>query len=239
MRVWIWAGAMVLAAVPDAVHACSPALQSLHDQFGRHSRVFLGTVRDRVREAVPGQAVYRIVVDEAFKGLPAKGQGPAELEVTVSESEQCGLGKAPKNGRILVFMNEGDVVSQTSGSRLVWREAEQREAHLNPVMDDLFTLRRMLFPKNPEGIVPDEDAALHQALKVLIVVFGRQEVGRQMPFRATYLADAPDPEGRVWRVEGSPDCVRRKADPCRHGAHGVEVNRWSGDAVRMFSVGRP
>ena len=130
-RVWLAAGALLLVALPGTAHACSPALVTLHEQFGRHAQVFLGTVRDRVREAAPGQAVYRIFVDEAFKGLPEKGSRPGELEVTVSESEQCGLGRAAKNGRILVFMNEGDVVNQTSGSRLVWREAEQREADLN------------------------------------------------------------------------------------------------------------
>jgi hypothetical protein len=183
--------------------------------------------------------VVRIVVDEAFMGLPAGGHGPGELEVTLSESEQCGLGKAARNGRILVFMNDGDVVNLTSGSRLVWREAEQKEPHLNPVMDDLVTLRRMLFSKHPEGIVPDEDTALHQALKVLIPVLGRSEVRRQMPFKATYLADAPDPDGRVWRVEAAPDCRSRKADPCRDGGHVVELNRWSGDAVRVYPRGRP
>src|SRR5688572_2188103 len=104
VRVWIAAGALLLVALPDTVHACSPAMLSLHDQFGRHSRVFLGTVTERLREAAPGQAVLRIVVDEAFKGPPAKGQGPGELQVTLSESEQCGMGRAAKNGRILVFM---------------------------------------------------------------------------------------------------------------------------------------
>ena len=56
--------------------------------------------------------------------------------------------QASKNSRILVFMNGGDVVNLTSHSRLIWLEAEQKEANLNPVMDDLVTLRRMLFPKN-------------------------------------------------------------------------------------------
>jgi hypothetical protein len=238
-RVWLAAGALLLVALPGTGHACSPAPLGLHEQFGRHAQVFLGTVRHRVREAAPGQAVYRIFVDEAFKGLPDKGRWPGELEVTLSESEQCGLGRAAKNARILVFMNEGDVVNQTSGSRLVWREAEQKEAHLNPVMDDLVTLRRLLLPTNPAGVVPDEDAALHQALKILLPVLGRAEVARQMPFQATYLADAPDPDGRVWRVEAAPECRSRKPDPCREGGHVVEVNRWSGDVVRVHARGRP
>ena len=98
LRRWLAAAAVLVVALPDDVQACSPALQSLHDQFGRHGRVFLGTVRDRVGDAAPGRAVYRISVDEAFKGLPPKGQGPGELEVTLSETEQCGLGRAAKNG---------------------------------------------------------------------------------------------------------------------------------------------
>jgi hypothetical protein len=138
-----------------------------------------------------------------------------------------------------VFMNDGDVVSTTSGSRLVWREAEQKEAHLNPVIDDLMTLRRMLSPGNREGIVPDEDTALHQALKVLIALHGRAEVARHMPFKATYLANSPDPDGRVWRIEGTPDCGNPKAKACSESSYGVEVNRWSGDVVRVFPAGRP
>ena len=190
---------------------------SLHEQFSKHSRVFLGTVRERIREAAPGQAVYAIFVDEAFKGRRSRprARGRGEIEVTLSESEQCGLGKAARNGRILVFMNEGDVVNATSHSRLVWREAEQKEANLNPVMDDLVTLRRMLLPRNQDGIVPDEDTALHQALKVLIPVLGRAEVSRQMPFKVTYLANGPNPDDRIWRVEGTPDCRNRKAKACR------------------------
>lgn len=237
LRVWLATGALFLVALPDTVQACSPAMLSLHEQFSTHSKVFLGTVRERIREPAPGQAVYAIFVDEAFKGLPGMGKGAGEIEVTLSESEQCGLGKAPKNGRILVFMNEGDVVNATSRSRLIWREAEQKEANLNPVMDDLVTLRRMLSPRNQEGIVPDEDTALHQALKVLIPVLGRAEVSRQMPFKATYLAHGPRSEDRVWRVEGTPDCRSGKAKPCRDGSHGADVNRWSGDVVRVFSGG--
>ena len=239
LRVWLAAGAALLVAAPGAVQACSLAMVSLHEQFDKHSKVFLGTVRERLREPAPGQAMYSISVDEAFKGLPGKGQGAGELELRLSESEQCGLGKAPKNGRILVFMNDGDVVNSTSGSRLVWREAEQKEAHLNPVMDDLVTLRRMLSPGNREGIVPDEDTALHQALKVLIALHGRADVARQMPFKATYLANSPDPDGRVWRIEGTPACRDAKAKACGEGGYGVEVNRWSGDVVRVFPVAKP
>lgn len=63
-----------------------------------------------------GQGVYTISVDEAFKVLSDKdkNQKGAEVVVTLSESEQCGLGKPGMNGRILVFMNDGDVIHTTS-----------------------------------------------------------------------------------------------------------------------------
>ena len=51
-------------------------------------------------------------------------------------------------------MNDGDVVNVTSHSRLIWREAEQKEAHLNPTMDDLVTLRRMIFRKRKVASLP-------------------------------------------------------------------------------------
>jgi len=184
LRVWLAFGAVLLVALPAAVQACSPAMVSLHEQFSKYSRVFLGTVKERVREAAPGQAVYTILVDEAFKGLPGKGSGAGELEVTLSEGEQCGLGKPVKNGRILVFMNEGEVVNATSRSRLIWRA----------------------------------------------------EVSRQMPFKVTWLAGGATPADRVWRVEGTPGCADPQAKPCRVGSHGVDVDRWSGEVVRVFAT---
>jgi len=233
-RFWLTTSAVFLIALPDTGQACSLAQVSLYEQFSKHSRVFLGTVRERIKEPVPGQGVYTIFVDEAFKGLPDKGKGSGEIEVTLSESEQCGLGRPQKNGRILIFMNEGDVVNTTSHSRLIWLEAVQKEANLNPVMDDLVTLRRMLFPKNQKGIAPDEDTALHQALKVLIPVFGRAEVSKQMPFKTTYLANRPNSDDRVWRIKGTPNCPNKKTEPCRNGSYGADVNKWSGNVVRVF-----
>jgi hypothetical protein len=159
-----------------------------------------------------------------------------EMAITLSEAEQCGLGKAEKNGRILVFMNDGDVVNTTSHAWLIWREAEQKEAHLNPVMDDLVTLRRMLLPKHQGGIVPDEDTALHQALKVFIAIFGRTEVSSNMPFTVTYLTERPAAEERVWRIEGTPACSDKKTQQRRLRRYGAEVDRWSGDVVRVFSA---
>ena len=234
-RFWLTTTAAFLVALPDTGLACSPAQVSLYEQFSKHSRVFLGTVRERIKEPVPGQGIYTVFVDEAFKGLPDKGKGSGEIEVRLSESEQCGLGRPKKNGRILIFMNEGDVVNTTSHSRLIWLEAEQKEANLNPIMDDLVTLRRMLFPKNQEGIAPDEDTALHQGLKVLIPVFGRAEVSRQMPFKATFLANRPTSEERVWRIRGTPNCPNKKTEPCRKGSYGADVNKWSGHVVRVFT----
>jgi hypothetical protein len=223
-----------LVALPKMVQACSPAEVSLYEQFTNHSKVFLGTVRGKIKTPAPGQGVYTVFVHEAFKGLPGKGKWGGEIHVTLSENEQCGLGVPKKNGKILVFMNDGDVVNVTSHSWLIWREAEQSEASINPVMDDLVTLRRMLFPKNQEGIVPDEDAAIHQALKVLIPVFGRTEVSKQMPFKATYVANGAKNDDRVWRVEGTPNCAGNKSGRCRTGPYTADVDRWSGDVVRVF-----
>ncbi len=232
-RVWLVAMAVLLATLPGIGQACSLADVSLYEQFGTHSKVFLGTVKERIKDAASGQGLYTIFVDEIFKGLSDKDK--QEMVVTLSETEQCGLGKAEKNGRILVFMNDGDVVNTTSHSLLIWREAEQKEAHLNPVMDDLVTLRRMLFPKHQGGIVPDEDTALHQALKVLIAAFGRTEISSNMPFKVTYRADRPTSQ-HVWRIEGTPACPDKKTQHCRLRRYGAEVDRWSGDVVRVFSA---
>jgi hypothetical protein len=233
-RVWWAATAVLLATLPDIGQACSLADVSLYEQFGTHSKVFLGKVTGRIKDAASGQGLYTIFVDEIFKGLSDNDK--REMVVTLSETEQCGLGKPEKNGRILVFMNDGDVVNTTSHSWLIWREAEQTEAHLNPVMDDLVTLRQMLFPKHKGGVVPDEDTALHQALKALIAVFGRTEVSSNMPFTVTYLEERPTAEERVWRIEGTPACPDKKTQHCRLRRYGAEVDRWSGHVVRVFSA---
>ena len=235
LRFWLATSAALLAALPGIGRACSPAPISLYEQFSRHSTVFLGTVKERIKEPAPGRGVYTILVDEAFKGSTDKSKQGSETEITLSEREQCGLGTPKKNSRILVFMNDGDVVNVTSHSRLIWLETEQKEAHLNPVMDDLVTLRRMLFPKNQKGIVPDGDAAVHQALKALIPLFGQTKVSQQMPFKATYLANKPNSDDRVWRVEGTRNCPNSKPEHCRAGIYVVDVNRWSGDVVRVFT----
>ena len=75
--------------------------------------------------------------------------------------------------------------------------------------------------------------ALHQALKVLIPVFGRAEVSRQMPFKVTYLATEPLPRTasgglreRLLRGQASEAVPRRQP--------GVDVDRWSGEVVGCF-----
>lgn len=115
-----------------------------------------------------------------------------------------------------------------------WREAQQTDAHLNPVMDDLVVLRRMLFPKN-QGIVPDEDTALHLALKTLIPLFGHVEVSKHIPFTVTYLADKPHSEDRIWLVVGPSNRQNNTSPRCRSGDFGAEINGWTGDIVRVFS----
>ncbi len=107
---WLAATAVLLVTLPDIGQACSLAGVSLYEQFDAHSKVFLGIVGGRIKDAASGQGVYTIFVDEASKGLSDKGKWSGEMVVTLSENEQCGLGQPEKNARILVFMNDGDVV---------------------------------------------------------------------------------------------------------------------------------
>ena len=107
--------------------ACSPAQVSLYEQFSKHSRVFLGTV-EKNSKPLPGREVYTIFRDEAFKGMPDKGKGSGEIEVTLSESAM-GAGRAGRRP-ILIFMNEGDEESATSHSRLVSREKSKAKTSL-------------------------------------------------------------------------------------------------------------
>jgi hypothetical protein len=100
-------------------------------------------------------------------------------------------------------------------------------------MDDLVTLRRMLSPGSQGGIAPDEDTALHQALKALIAVFGRKEVSLRMPYKVTYLEKRSIPD--VWIIESTGNCPDKKTERCEHGVYRAEVDRWTGDVVRVFS----
>jgi hypothetical protein len=116
------------------------------------------------------------------------------------------------------------------GARFCAPGAASTSAHLNAASPEIQC------PKNEKGIVPDDDTALHQALKVLIPVFGRANVSKQMPFEATYFANKPNSDDRVWRIEGTRNCPNSKAEHCRKGRYSVDVNRWSGDVVRVFTT---
>lgn len=251
---------LMLALLLTASHvamACSPVPRSLYEHFSAHSKVFLGTVQERVKDAKPGQGVYKIAIEEDFKGSSDK-EGWADIyktavednhkgfsdkdmwdgivEVTLSVDEPCGLGEPLKRSKILVFMNDDDVVNITSGSFLIWSEAEQNEASLNPMMDRVLELRHMLFPKLSTAIVPDEDTAVHLALKTLIPIYGAAEVSKQMPLKAALMADKRNRDGQVWRVEGTRNhCPQHKPEVCHLETHNVEINKWSGDVVRVYT----
>ena len=52
-RFWLTTSAVFLIALPDTGQACSLAQVSLYEQFSKHSRVFLGTVREGSRSPFP------------------------------------------------------------------------------------------------------------------------------------------------------------------------------------------
>ena len=129
-------------------------------------------------------------------------------------------------------MNDGDVVSSTSGSNFIWREAEQSEANLNPVLDDIILLRRML--RSRSSVVPDEETAVHLAMKAMIPVFGKEVVSKNMPYKARFQGDKPTYEERVWHVEGTRPCDDR-SKRCRGGVLRATIDKWSGDLIRVTS----
>ena len=79
----ILAVALLVMAAPS-VMACSLAPRSLYDKYNASDKVFVGVIKQRLKDAAEGQGVYRIAVTEAFKGLPAKGKWGGELEATIS-----------------------------------------------------------------------------------------------------------------------------------------------------------
>ncbi len=209
--------------------ACSPPPDaSLFKNYTEHAKVFLGTIEGK---SAVGTDTYNVRVVEAFKGLDrAKTNGVMPEAFNISG--QCGF-DVPKPGTlVLIFMNDGDVVSSTSGSRFVWRETEQSEAHLNPTFDDLVILRRMLGFRWPA--VPDEDTAIHLAMKAMIPVFGKTAVSRGMPYKAVFDGTKPAFEDRVWQVRGTRRCDD-SSRPCRDVVLRATINRWSGDLVRVYS----
>jgi len=213
-----------------AAFACSlPPDTSLYKNYTEHAKVFLGTIQ---RNAGVPKDTYDVRVDEAFKGFPDLDKSSASFPVAFNIRGQCGF-DAPKQGsRILVFMNDGDVVSSTSGSNFIWREAEQSEAHLNPVWDDLVILRRMLGFRYPA--VPDEETAVHLAMKAMIPVFGKEAVSKNKPYRARFQGDKPTAEDWVWRVEGTLRCDD-SSKRCRGRVLHATINKWTGDLIRVSS----
>lgn len=216
-----------------SVQACSLAPVSLYEQYSKKDKVFIGIVKERLRDAEAGYGVYRMAVREAFKGLPERGKWGGEIEATIGENAQCGLGKPEVGSKILVFMNDGDPILTVSGSRLVWDEMTQPKAFLNPVMDQVVTLRRMIGAATP--VVPDAATAHHQALKILLSVFGKATVDKNMPFQVKFLDDKATVEERVWLVEGSFQCERRPKGHCVGGVLSAKVNKWTGDVVSVSS----
>jgi len=213
-----------------AAFACSlPPDASLYKNYTEHAKVFLGTVQ---RKSALGKDTYDVRVDEAFKGFPKEDKLSGSIPVAFNIRGQCGF-DAPKQGsRVLVLMNDGDVVSSTSGSSFIWREAEQSEAHLNPVWDDLVVLRRMLGFRWPA--VPDEETAVHLAMKAMIPVFGKQAVSKNMPYKARFQGDEPAIEERVWQVEGTRHCSE-PSKRCRGRVLRATINKWTGDLIRVSS----
>lgn len=215
--------------------ACSLAPISLYDQYSKKDKVFIGIVKERLRDAAEGQGTYRLAVREAFKGMTGKGKAVGEIEATIGENAQCGLGKPEKESKILVFMNDGDVILTSSGSRLVWDEMTQPKAFLNPVMDQIVTLRRMIGAAAAFPTVPDAATAHHQALKVLLAVFGQATVDKNMPFQIKFLDDKESADERVWFVEGTFRCEHRPKGHCVGGVLSAKVNKWTGDVVSVSS----
>ena len=209
--------------------ACSPLPDaSVFKSYTEHAKVFLGTVEEKS----VGKDIYNVRVDEAFKGLTGGDKPNGVISVGFNIKGQCGFDAPKQGGRVLVFMNDGDVVSSTSGSRFIWRETEQSEANLNPSFDDLILLRRMLGFKWPA--VPDEETAIHLAMKAMIPVFGKKAVSRSMPYRAIFDEGKSTSEDRVWQVRGTRRCDN-SSKPCRNVVLRASINKWSGDVFRVYA----
>jgi len=210
--------------------ACSPLPDaSVFKSYTEHAKVFLGTIEAK---SALGKDTYDVRVDEAFKGLADRGKPRSVISVAFNIRGPCGFDAPNLGSRVLMFMNDGDVVSSTSGSRFIWRETEQSEANLNPSFDDLVLLRRMLGFQWPA--VPDEETAIHLAMKAMIPVFGKQAVTRNMPYKATFDEGKPTSEDRVWQVRGTRRCDG-SSKRCRDVVLRASVNKWSGDVVRVHS----
>jgi len=223
-----------LLAVATISEACSPAETNLYEHYTHHEFVFRGTVNNRIGDAGSGQGLYAVVVDEIFKGLPDKGIWGGTIQLVLGETEQCGIGIPKPHQPILVFSNAGDVVRTTCGSRLIWREAEQQEPFLNPTMDDLITLRRMLFPKHRTSIIPDSDSALHQALKAFIPLLGQERLTQFLPLQVTSTQSQGKPSESFWHVQGTRRCPPDETTSCVKGSITADIHPWTGDSIHIF-----
>lgn len=222
--------AVMVGSVPHA-QACRPAPASILQHYESKAKVFVGTVRRGLAE----EGVFELSVDESFKGLSPQEKRAGLVQVSFAKT-MCGF--QPKLGeRFLVFMNDGDRVNQGSGSMYIWRESEQADAHLNPMIDKLLVLRRMLrFGKDPRIVpVPDEETAVHLAMKALIPVYGAAAVAQSKPFVAKFNERGSSPQERRWRVEGKKSCKSRSKKACG-GTFVVEIDKWTGDVLEISAL---
>lgn len=219
----------VLATVE--VLACSLPPSSLYEKFNVHERVFLGTIEG---ESITDKNTYALRVDEFFKWNAKRKTKIENIAVAFSIREQCGFDVLKKGDRVLIFMNRSDVVSTISGSRFIWRESDQSVAALNPVLDDIILLRRMLSQQSA-AVVPDEETAVHLAMKAMIPVFGKEAVAKNKPYKAVFLGDKPTYEERVWHVKGTRFCEDKSKNCVGWEVLGAEIDKWSGEVTRVFS----
>jgi hypothetical protein len=80
--------------------------------------------------------------------------------------------------------------------------------------------------------VPDEETAVHLAMKSMIPVFGKEAVSKNKPYRARFQGDEPTAEDRVWRVEGTLRCDD-SSKRCRGRILRATINKWTGDLIRV------
>ena len=136
---------------------------------------------------------------------------------------------------VLVFMNEGQKASTSTGSFVIWREADMKEPVLNPMMDSIVLMRQMLFgEKAILEIAPDEDTALHLALKALLPIFGKDAVAKNWPFKVVFRGNPLKYEENVWHVEGRAHCPD-STKACYAGVLSVDIHKTTGDVVRISS----
>ena len=77
LRFWLTTTAVVLVALPGPGRACSPASTSLYEQFSKHSTVFLGTVKERIRGAGTGPRCLHHCRRRTFKDSRIRAHGAA------------------------------------------------------------------------------------------------------------------------------------------------------------------